>query len=187
MSFLEKLSPFSKFFNLVKIFSSWSLEELFTGLSMVPTVCKKSGCKAQEGLSPCLYPGCPGFFQCCSCHCYVQEFKCLPWGWPMQCFSAWSAQGKLQPPPSLSRRLKWLCWHCFSHCTEPFPPTCKGFSMWPEGWADNRHVNCLHDVWVVYLLPQTNHDLFATWYQQGTKHFLHNELIFMCYISAVKE
>lgn len=121
---------------------------------------------------PVAYPGCAGFFLCCSCHHYLQEFRCLP-VWVCQCSASvhevqkWNSSHPHHSPEG------WIdCADIAFHTVrKPFPPTCQGFYMWPEGWADNRHMNALHDVWNIYL-PATNQQWsFATWLTAGDKPF----------------
>lgn len=148
----------------MKIFSSWSVEELFTGLSMALTACIKSGCKAQEGQSLCLLLTQDVLASSSAALAIVicgssRSCLCCVWAAQCSCFSAWSAPVKLQAPPSLSRRLKWLCWCCFSHGAEALSSPGKDFLTCDLEGAltiDVRRVYVMYELFT-YLL-QTNDD-----------------------------
>lgn len=147
-------------FFLEEVFSSWSVQELFTKLSTALTACFKSECKVQEGQSLCspltqgILAPCSAAFAIVICRSSSScSWQCT-W-WPYTVTSVHEVhKWNSSHPPSPSRTLKWLCWYWFS-VQKPFPPTSKDFLT-----------HLLKDVLtiVIVYLPVTNQLLScATW------------------------
>lgn len=115
-----------------------------------------------------VYPGCSGFFQCCSCHRYVQEFRCLPvpWmGWPNAIASVHEVhKWNSSHPITLQKAEMMVLTLLFTLYRGPFLPLVRIFTcdLKDELTIDVRMVYLMYELFT-YLLQTNNKLSFATW------------------------